>query len=100
MFGVLRVIRGFIGFLLLISIADVANPILDKFNSPLKEASVTDSMWFDIFNTQSVSQNITIGIIAIIIFLALFIGLRKLINLLYEKQNGEPHPSLIKAWNL
>ena len=100
MFGVLRAIRGFVGLFLLFSIADVANPILDIINTPLKKASVTDSMWFDLFNTQSVSQNFTIGVIAIIVFLVLFIGLRKLINSLHEKQNGEPHPSLVKTWNL
>ena len=100
MIGLLRITRGFIGFFLLASIADILNLIIQKANNSSIEYSVTDSLWFGIFYTDSVLQIIIIGVIAIIIFGALFMGLRNLINSMHHKINGKPHPSLTTVWSL
>ena len=41
-----------------------------------------------------------IKVIALVVFGALFFGLRSLINWLYTKKHGTPHPALAKMWAL
>ena len=100
MFVALRIARGIIGFLLLVSTADVLNPLIKKSNDPSFEPSVTDSMWFDIFLTNNVSENTTIGIIAIFITGALFFASRSIINSAYSKMKGNSPPYLKNIWSL
>jgi len=86
MFGFLRFVRGVSGLLFGMQIVGLL-PILTWLKQP---DAVTGSMLALVF----------IKVIALVVFGALFFGLRSLINWLYTKKHGTPHPALAKMWAL
>lgn len=86
MFGFLRFIRGFCGFLFAMQIIGLF-PVLTWLQQP---DAVTGNMLALVF----------IKVVALVIFGALFFWLRNLINRLYTKKHGIQHPALIKQWAL
>lgn len=86
MFGFLRFIRGFCGFLFAMQIIGLF-PVLTWLQQP---DAVTGNMLALVF----------IKVVALVIFGALFFWLRNLINRLYTRKHGTQHPALIKQWAL
>jgi len=86
MFGLLRFIRGFCGFLFAMQIVDLF-PVLTWLKQP---DAVTGNMLALVF----------IKVVAMAIFGAMFFWLRNLINRLFTKRHGIPHPALVKQWAL
>jgi hypothetical protein len=87
MFGLLRLIRGFCGFLFASQVIGLL-PALTWLQKP---DAITDDMWVKVI----------IKTVALVLFGWLFFWLRKLINRLYTKKYGIPHPVLAeKKWNV
>ena len=90
MFFILRFVRGIIGALFALNAIHVIQGLL---NLVMNIDSVFDIGKFFAF--------LLIKIVFVLITFFLFVWLRKLINNLYEKKYGVPHPSLAdKKWNL
>ena len=87
MFGLLRIIRGFCGFLFVMQFLG----LLPVFSWPLHPSSVTGGML----------AGVLIKLLAIALLGWLFLWLRRIINRLHTKKHGVPHPSLAKnIWAL
>lgn len=87
MFGLLRLIRGFCGFLFAMQIFGLL-PVLTWLQQP---DAITGGMW----------ALVTIKVLALALFGWLFFGLRSIINRLHTKKHGVPHPVLAeKKWAL
>lgn len=86
MFGILRFIRGFCGFIFAMQIVSLFSA-LSWLQQP---SAITGNMLAMLF----------IKLIALVIFGAAFIYGRKGINYLYNKKHGIPHPSLATKWSL
>lgn len=80
MIGLLRVIRGFCGFLFGWQILGLI-PVLSWVQQP---SAITGSMW----------AVLILKLVAIVIFGSLFFGLRRLINYMHTKKHNLPHPAL------
>lgn len=86
MFGFLRFIRGFCGFLFAMQIIGLF-PVITWLQQP---DAVSGNMLALVF----------IKVVALVVFGALFFWLRNLINRVYTKKHGTTHPALIKQWAL
>lgn len=87
MFGLLRFIRGFCGFLFALQIIGLL-PVLTWLQQP---DAITGGMW----------AQVLIKAIALVLFGWLFFWLRGVINRLHTKKHGAPHPALTeKKWAL
>ena len=84
--GLLRFVRGFCGILFFTQIAG----LFSGLTWPQQPDAVTGHML----------ALLLIKVVAIAIFGGLFFLLRNLINRLYIKRNGIPHPALVKQWSL
>ncbi|PPC80809.1 MAG: hypothetical protein CTY38_10295 [Methylotenera sp.] len=87
MLGPLRLIRGLCGFLFVMQIVGLL-PLLTWLQQP---DAVTGEMW----------AQVIIKVLAFGLFGWLFFVLRSIINRLYKKEHGVPHPILAeKKWVL
>ena len=87
MFGFLRIVRGFFGFLIVLQIFGLV-PVLTWLQQP---SAVTGSMY----------GQLLVKVIFLLLFGGLFFGLRSVINRLHLKKHGVPHPTLAeKRWAL
>ena len=87
MFAFLRVIRGFVGLLVVLLVFGLV-PVLTWLQQP---SAVTGYMYGQLF----------VKIVFLLLFGGLFFGLRSIINRLHLKMRGVPHPVLAeKRWAL
>ena len=87
MIGLLRFIRGFCGFIFGWQVLGLL-PVLSWVQQP---DAITGSM----------VAVLLLKLVALVVFGSLFFALRRLINHLYEKKHGTPHPVLTeKKWAL
>jgi hypothetical protein len=87
--AILRIIRGFIGFIMALQVVHIVEIFLNVMNEKIE--------FFEDINLGM----LTIKILVMIISFFAFKGLRKLINKLYEKEYGYPHSTLsINDWAL
>jgi len=87
MLGLLRLIRGFCGFLIAILIIG----LLAVPSWLVQPVPILDSMW----------AQALINVLALVLFGWLFFKLRSIINRLHTKKHGVPHPVLAeKKWAL
>ena len=83
----LRFIRGFAALCLVVAAVAIVMQLLNNvFN-------------FDFVMPSSMLIFI-LGLMHIVFWLWVFIGLRRIINWLHDKEFGRPHPSLEKPWHL
>lgn len=86
MFGLLRFIRGFFGFIAVWQVLGLL-PVLS---------------WLQ--NLSAVNGNMMYILVVKLFFMAIslgaFFGLRSLINKLYMKRHNTQHPALVKPWAL
>lgn len=91
MFFILRFIRGVFGFIFATQLLQVAEAVLN-FAFRYELVSVDLGKYFAL---------LLIKTVVLIVSCFLFFWLRLLINKLYEKKHGTPHPTLgDKKWNL
>lgn len=83
----LRLLRGFAALCLVIAGVAIVMQILSNV------------MHFE-FLMPSTMLIFMLGFMHIVFWLWVFIGVRRIINWLHEKEFGTPHPSLVKPWQL
>lgn len=86
MIGALRLFRGVCGFVFGLQVVDVASVLVALI---MGQTAQNPGKFLAIFLME---------VIVLVISGALFFGLRKLINYLYERKHGIPHPALEKKW--
>lgn len=86
MFVLLRIVRGFFGMVAALQIFGLI-PVLGWISSP---DDITGNMM----------AILTIKFIVLMVAGAVFFGMRLLINSIYKKKHGSPHPSLASKWAL
>jgi hypothetical protein len=86
MFGLLRFIRGFFGFIAAWQVLGLL-PVLSWLQDP---ASVNGNMM----------AMLVVKLLMMVLSVGAFFGLRALINKLHIKRHGIKHPSLEKKWAL
>lgn len=83
----LRGLRIFAGLCLLIAIAAIVTQVLANF------------IQFE-FLMPSSAAILMLGVMHVVFWLWVFIGLRRIINDTHNKTYGKPHPALSKPWHL
>lgn len=83
----LRFVRGFAALCLLIAAGAIITQTIANFTR------------YEFFMPSSAAI-FMLGFLHIAFWLWVFIGLRRIINQIHDKDYGGPHPSLVKAWHL
>lgn len=83
----LRCVRGFAALCLVIAAIAIVLQVLNNFTH------------FG-FVMPSSAAIFMLGLMHIVFWLWVFIGLRRIIHQLHQQAYGEPHPSLSKPWHL
>jgi len=86
MFGLLRLLRGILGFIAVLQVNGLL-PVLSWLEAP----AAVDGNMIAIFIVKLFLMAMSFGA---------FFGLRSLINKLHVKHHGVDHPALVKKWAL
>lgn len=86
MYIALRIVRGLYAFIFASQVLGLL-PVFSWLQDP---SAITVQMFVVLL----------VKILALILFGALFFGLRKFINWLHMRRHAQQHPALIKAWSL